>query len=164
VSRPFSGQLNIGVAVNNDSNVRFVLSENRLAHKRKTTIRTCKSNDSRKCKICNSTPSSSLIRLKTPISNNKNGSTTENTSNEFLKMKIYNYETVVVAVVNCRCLKNNIPELHNLINSTGGKIIIGTESWLTDDISNSEIFVVLEIATKFTVDNGIFEYPSDVCK
>ena len=49
-------------------------------------------------------------------------------------------EAIIVAVVNCRSLRNKIPEFHHLIHSTQCNVIIGTESWLTDDDSDAEVF------------------------
>jgi hypothetical protein len=140
VRRSFSGKLIKGVAVNNVSEKSFIQNESTPAHKRSNNFDAGTSNDSSKCKIAHSTSSSFHDKIKTPFTYNKNGSIKENKSKNSLKLKIDNYETVVVAVVNCRSLKNKIPEFHHLINSTGAKVIIGTESWLTDDISNSEIF------------------------
>ena len=45
-----------------------------------------------------------------------------------------------MAVVNCRSLRNKIPEFHHLIQSTKCNVIIGTESWLTNDDPINEIF------------------------
>ena len=56
------------------------------------------------------------------------------------KCKNINSQAIVVAVVNCRSLKNKIPEFQHLIHSTECNVIIGTESWLTDDVSDNEIF------------------------
>jgi hypothetical protein len=50
------------------------------------------------------------------------------------------FQAIVVVVVNCRILRNKIPEFHLLIHSTKCNIIIGTESWLTVDDSDREIF------------------------
>ena len=47
---------------------------------------------------------------------------------------------ISVIVVNCRSLRNKVAELHHLVGSSGASVIIGTESWLTDDISDSEVF------------------------
>ena len=44
-----------------------------------------------------------------------------------------------VAVVNCRSIAKKKPELLNLLQATQADVIIGTESWLTDSISDSEI-------------------------
>ena len=44
-----------------------------------------------------------------------------------------------VAVVNCRSIAKKKPELLNLLEATQADVIIGTESWLTDSISDSEI-------------------------
>ena len=41
--------------------------------------------------------------------------------------------------VNCQSVKNKIPELHTLLDTEKPDILIGTESWLTPDIQNSEI-------------------------
>ena len=43
-------------------------------------------------------------------------------------------------IVNCQSVKNKKAQLHALINGSAPDIVFGTESWLTPDISNSEIF------------------------
>jgi len=42
--------------------------------------------------------------------------------------------------LNFQSIKNKTPEFWNLVDSTKPDIIIGTESWLTPDVHNSEIF------------------------
>ena len=45
-----------------------------------------------------------------------------------------------VAVMNCQSLMNKVPQLHTFIESTDPDIVLGNESWLKPDISNSEVF------------------------
>ena len=49
-------------------------------------------------------------------------------------------ESVKVALVNCRSIVNKIPELEVFTTVEEPDIIIGTESWLTPEISSSEVF------------------------
>lgn len=43
-------------------------------------------------------------------------------------------------VVNCRSVKNKVEELSGLIKSVQADVILGTESWLDDSISDHEVF------------------------
>ncbi len=45
--------------------------------------------------------------------------------------------------VNCRSIKNKEIEFWNLVEACDPDVIIGTESWLTEEIANSEIFVLI---------------------
>ena len=45
-----------------------------------------------------------------------------------------------ILAINFHSVKNKKEELCNLIDSSNPRMIIGTESWLRKDISNSEIF------------------------
>ncbi|MCG8034728.1 MAG: hypothetical protein JAZ03_21505, partial [Candidatus Thiodiazotropha taylori] len=49
-------------------------------------------------------------------------------------------ERLTVLNINCRSIKNKIPELHQVIDQTKPDIIACTETWLTPEISSSEIF------------------------
>ena len=42
--------------------------------------------------------------------------------------------------VNCQRVKSKVPHFLNLIESTEPDIILGTESWLSSDIHDSECF------------------------
>ena len=42
--------------------------------------------------------------------------------------------------VNCRSIYNKILEFWNLIDTYNPDVVIGTESWLSEGINNSEIF------------------------
>lgn len=44
-----------------------------------------------------------------------------------------------VAVINCRSIVNKRAEIANLIDSTHVDVIVGTESWLTPEIQDSEV-------------------------
>jgi hypothetical protein len=44
--------------------------------------------------------------------------------------------------VNCRSFYNNALELWSLVDTCNSHVVIGTESWLKEDISNAEIFSV----------------------
>ena len=45
-----------------------------------------------------------------------------------------------VLQVNCRSIYNKAIELWNLVETYNPDVIIGTESWLKDDINNAEVF------------------------
>ena len=45
-----------------------------------------------------------------------------------------------ILLMNCQSIKNKKAELHTVIESSKPDIILGTESWLKQDIANSEIF------------------------
>ena len=49
-------------------------------------------------------------------------------------------DNLVVALLNCRSIKNKVAELEVFLSTTDPDIVLGTESWLTPDIKNSEIF------------------------
>ena len=40
--------------------------------------------------------------------------------------------------VNCQSVKSNVPQFMNLVESTKPDIVLGTESWLSPDIHDSE--------------------------
>ena len=42
--------------------------------------------------------------------------------------------------VNYRCICNNILEFWNLIDTYNPDVVIGTESWLSEEINNAEVF------------------------
>ena len=44
--------------------------------------------------------------------------------------------------MNCRSIKNKKAELHTIIDSAKPDITLGNESWLTNDIKISEIFLM----------------------
>ena len=56
------------------------------------------------------------------------------------KQKSQSKERITILNINCRSLKNKIPELHQVIDQTKPDIIACTETWLKPDISSSEIF------------------------
>jgi hypothetical protein len=45
-----------------------------------------------------------------------------------------------ILVVNCQSIKNKKQELDNLVETSKPDIMIGTESWLGNDIQSTEIF------------------------
>lgn len=47
---------------------------------------------------------------------------------------------VSVMLINCRSVKNKTDELTGLVSSFGPDIVIGSESWLDESISSSEVF------------------------
>ena len=49
-------------------------------------------------------------------------------------------KSLVLLQVNCRSIYNKILEFWNLVDTYNPDIIIGTESWLREDIGNTEIF------------------------
>jgi hypothetical protein len=48
--------------------------------------------------------------------------------------------SLVLLQVNCRSIYNKTLELWNLVHTYNSDIIIGTESWLREEIGNTEIF------------------------
>jgi hypothetical protein len=42
--------------------------------------------------------------------------------------------------VNCRSICNKILEFWNLIDTYNPDVVIGTESWLSEEINNAEVF------------------------
>ena len=53
------------------------------------------------------------------------------TNRKFPKLKVMN--------INFQSVRNKKPELHTLLDTERPDVVCGTESWLTSDISNSEI-------------------------
>ena len=49
-------------------------------------------------------------------------------------------ENLRTLIINCQSIKNKVAELNSVISYVKPDIIIGNESWLASDISNSEIF------------------------
>ncbi|PNF40765.1 hypothetical protein B7P43_G17379 [Cryptotermes secundus] len=49
-------------------------------------------------------------------------------------------KSLVLLQVNCRSILNNSLEFWNLIDAYNPDVIIGTESWLREEISNAEVF------------------------
>jgi len=49
-------------------------------------------------------------------------------------------DNLKIAIINCQSLKNKTAELQLFIEDTDPDLILGTESWLKPEISNSEIF------------------------
>jgi hypothetical protein len=47
---------------------------------------------------------------------------------------------LVLLQVNCRIILNNIVEFWNLVDTYNPDVIIGTESWLNEEINNAEVF------------------------
>jgi hypothetical protein len=47
---------------------------------------------------------------------------------------------LVVLQANCRSIYNKTVEFWNLVDTYNPDVVIGKESWLTEDISNAEIF------------------------
>ena len=46
----------------------------------------------------------------------------------------------MILQVNCRSIYNKWLEFWNLVDTLNPDVIIGTESWLKDDIENAEVF------------------------
>lgn len=90
--------------------------------------------------LATSTPCSKLLHSRKDVSCSQSkcdSNLSEKKDARFNKSKINN---LVVLNVNCRSIKNKIPEFANMIASTKADIIIGTESWLSPDVSDSEVF------------------------
>jgi len=49
-------------------------------------------------------------------------------------------KSLVVLQVNCRSVYNKAIELWNLVDTYSPDVVIGTESWLKEDINNAEVF------------------------
>jgi len=47
---------------------------------------------------------------------------------------------LVLPQVNCRSVRNKTLEFWNLVDTYNPDVIIGTESWLTEEINNAEVF------------------------
>jgi hypothetical protein len=47
---------------------------------------------------------------------------------------------LVLLQVNCRSILNKILEFWNLVDTYNPDVVIGTESWLSDEINNAEVF------------------------
>jgi hypothetical protein len=47
---------------------------------------------------------------------------------------------LVLLQVNCRSICNKIVEFWNLIDTFNPDVVIGTESWLSEEINNAEVF------------------------
>ena len=47
---------------------------------------------------------------------------------------------LVLLQVNCRSILNTILEFWNLVDTYNPDVIIGTESWLSEEINNAEVF------------------------
>ncbi len=56
------------------------------------------------------------------------------------KIKPKHRRTLKIVNLNCQSLKNKPELLQNLVDSVKPDVIIGTESWLTKDIKDSEVF------------------------
>ncbi len=56
--------------------------------------------------------------------------------------------------VNCRSVVNKEIQLWNFIEACDADVVIGTESWLTEEISDSEI---VETSTKYFAGTGKLE-------
>jgi len=48
-------------------------------------------------------------------------------------------KSLVVLQVNCRRVYNKAIELWNLVDTYNSDVVIGTESWLKEDIGNAEV-------------------------
>jgi hypothetical protein len=49
-------------------------------------------------------------------------------------------KSLAILQVNCRSIYNKALEFWNLVDTYNPDVVIGTESWLKDDIGNSEVF------------------------
>jgi len=49
-------------------------------------------------------------------------------------------KSLVVLQVNCRSVYNKAIERWNLVDTYNPDVVIGTESWLKEDINNAEVF------------------------
>ena len=53
---------------------------------------------------------------------------------------IYEGKPLVLLQVNCRSICNKILEFLNLIDTHNPDVVIGTESWLSEEINNAKVF------------------------
>ena len=49
-------------------------------------------------------------------------------------------ESLAVLQLNCRSIRNKVLEFWNIIDTYNPDIVIGTESWLNEDVNNAEVF------------------------
>ncbi|XP_053389502.1 uncharacterized protein LOC123526856, partial [Mercenaria mercenaria] len=56
------------------------------------------------------------------------------------KVKLNNSERLTILNINCRSVKNKIPDLHLMVDQVKPDIICLTETWLKPGVSSSEIF------------------------
>ena len=63
--------------------------------------------------------------------------TAEGKKKQKKKPKKINWRTMVV---NCRSIKNKVPEFHAAVEYLAPDVIMGTESWLDPSINNAEVF------------------------
>ena len=49
-------------------------------------------------------------------------------------------KSLVVLQVNCRSICSKVLEFWNLIDTYNPDVVIGTESWLNEDVNNAEVF------------------------
>ncbi len=49
-------------------------------------------------------------------------------------------KSLVVLQVNCRSICNKVLEFWNLIEAHNPDVVIGTESWLHEEVNNAEVF------------------------
>lgn len=65
-------------------------------------------------------------------------------------------QRLTILNINCQSVKSKVPDLHQVIHQVKPDIIVGTESWLTSDITNSEIFpCILFIVKTEQVEKGV---------
>ena len=68
-------------------------------------------------------------------------------------------------LVNCRSIRNKIADFNLLVQSNNPDIILGTESWLTDEVSTGEVFLnnftVLRREREDSIGGGVFITVSD---
>jgi hypothetical protein len=53
---------------------------------------------------------------------------------------IFEGKLLVLLQVNCRSICNKILEFWNLIDTYNPNVVIGTESWLNEEINNADVF------------------------
>ena len=58
---------------------------------------------------------------------------------------------LVLLQVNCRSICNEVLEFWNLIDIYNPDVVIGTESWLSEEINNAEIFRDVARASAVTI-------------
>jgi hypothetical protein len=56
------------------------------------------------------------------------------------RLRVQVKDNMKIALINCNSIVNKTTEFQTFLTDTDPDIVLGTESWLKPDISNSEIF------------------------
>jgi len=83
-----------------------------------------------------SPPSSPSSSLPPPSTSTQSSSPTPSVPH----IQSHNHTSLRLLSINFRSIKNKISQLHHIITTHNPDIIVGTETWLTQDIDSSELF------------------------